>query len=151
MTAAPAGPALPAVRRTVEHADTDASGVVHFARYASLLETAVLTNLEGLGVGLAALADDGAELVVAELTMRFRLPARYPDVLSLETAVGHLGAARVRIDGVVRRAADGAELATGTLLFGLVDRETGTPRALSPALHRVLHDLATEARDHAVH
>lgn len=133
------------VRRRVEHADTDASGVVHFARYASLLETALLENLERLGAGLGELARDGAELVVAELTLRYRVPARYPDELSLETAVGHLGAARVRVDGTVRRCADGTELATGTLLLATVDR-AGTPRALSPSLHHIL----TEARDHAL-
>lgn len=140
------GPGMVPVRRTVEHADTDASGVVHFARYGSLLETALLVNLERLGAGLAVLAADGAELVVSELTMRYRAPARYPDELSLDVAVGHLGAARMRIDGTVRRS-DGTELATGTLLFGLIDHATGAPRALSPALHKVL----TEARDHALH
>ncbi|MBP2330537.1 acyl-CoA thioester hydrolase [Kibdelosporangium banguiense] len=139
--------ALVPVRRRVEHVDTDASGVVHFARYASLLETALLENLERLGVGLGVLARDRAELFMVEVRMRYRASARYPDELSVETAVGHVGAARVRIDGTVRRSADGVELAGGMLVLGLVDSADGTARALSPALH----DVLTEARDHAVH
>jgi YbgC/YbaW family acyl-CoA thioester hydrolase len=130
------------VLRQVEHVDTDASGVVHFARYPSLLETALLANLERLGVGLGALAGLGLELVVADLAMRYRAPARYADELSLETAVGHLGAARARIDGTVRRTADGAELATGSLVVAVVDTTNGIPCALPP----VLHDALTEAR-----
>ncbi|ONI87066.1 hypothetical protein ALI144C_09895 [Actinosynnema sp. ALI-1.44] len=131
----------------VEHVDTDASGVVHFSRYASLMETALLDNLERLGAGIDVLARDGAELVVTELTIRYRAPARYPDELSLETAVNHVGAARVRIDSTVRRPVDDVELAVGTLVLGLVDRATGTPRVLTSALH----DVLTEATDHALH
>ncbi|GAB3838686.1 acyl-CoA thioesterase [Kribbella italica] len=137
---------LPVVRK-VEHVDTDASGVVHFARYASLIETALLDNLERLGVGLGALAAEGADLVVSELRLRYLASARYPDELSLETAVDHVGAARVRINGVVRRTADGVELATGTLVLGLVDRSDGSARTLLPALHHTL----TEAGNHAAH
>jgi acyl-CoA thioesterase FadM len=134
------------VRRGVEHCDTDASGVVHFARYPALLETALLVNLERLGVGLDALARDGHDLVVVEATTRYRSPARHPDELSLEPAVGHLGAARFRIDTTVRRAGDGTELASGSLVLALTDRASGAPRALTPALHTVLERSAADDR-----
>lgn len=133
------------VRRRVEHADTDASGVVHFARYPVLQENALLENLERLGVGLGALAATGFDLVVTESTTKYRSPARYPDELSLEPAVGHLGAARARIDTTIRRIADGAELATGSLVVAVVDRSTGAPCALSPALHAVLEEIRSDA------
>ncbi|KAF2774999.1 acyl-CoA thioesterase [Streptomyces coelicoflavus] len=149
MTAVPiarAGARMLAVRRRVEHADTDASGVVHFARYPALQETALLENLERLGAGLGELARGGFDLVVVEATTRYRAPARYPDELSLEPAVGHLGAARARIDTTIRRAADGAELATGSLVVALTDRTTGAPRALPPDLRTVLE----ETRSHVL-
>ncbi|MEK8107760.1 hypothetical protein NKG94_26990 [Micromonospora sp. M12] len=41
--------ALRELRWRVEHVDTDAAGVVHFTRYASLLESALLENLDRLG------------------------------------------------------------------------------------------------------
>lgn len=133
------------VRRRVEHADTDASGVVHFARYPALQETALLQNLERLGVGLAVLAGAGFDLVVTEATTRYRSPARYPDELSLEPAVGHLGAARARIDTTIRRVADDAELATGSLVVALTHRTTGAPCALLPALYAVLEETRADA------
>ncbi|TDD61595.1 acyl-CoA thioesterase [Kribbella antibiotica] len=133
------------VLHKVEHVDTDASGVVHFARYASLIETALLDNLERLGAGLATLAAEGAELVVSELRLRYLASARYPDELSLEAAVDHVGAARVRITGTVRRRADTAELATGIVVLGLVDRADGSPRTLTPALHDILTKAGADA------
>lgn len=143
MTAAPSAPPgarlLPVCRR-VEHADTDASGVVHFARYPVMQETALLVNLERLGVGIGALAGGGFDLVVVEARTRYRSPARYPEELSLETVVGHLGAARARIDTVIRRAADGVELVTGSLVVAVTDRATGAPCPLPPALHAVLEE-----------
>jgi YbgC/YbaW family acyl-CoA thioester hydrolase len=142
---APVGARLLPVARRVEHSDTDASGVVHFARYPAWEETALLANLERLGVGLDVLAREGFDLVVTEATTRYRSPARYPDELSLEPVVGHLGAARARIDTTILRAADGTELATGSLVVALTDRGTGAPCALLPVLHAVLE----ETRSHA--
>ncbi|MDP9794197.1 acyl-CoA thioester hydrolase [Catenuloplanes nepalensis] len=132
------------VRRRVEHADTDASGVVHFARYPALQETALLANLERLGVGLGVLAAAGFDLVVTEATTRYRSPARYPDELRLVPAVGHLGAARARIDVAIRRDADDAELATGSLVVALTDRTTGAPSVLLPALRAVLEETRSD-------
>jgi acyl-CoA thioester hydrolase len=136
---------LQPVRRRVEHADTDASGVVHFARYPAFQETALLANLERLGVGLDVLAGAGFDLVVTEATTKYRSPARYPDELSLEPVVGHLGVARARIDTTIRRIADDADLATGSLVVALTDRTTGAPCALFPALHAVLEETRTHA------
>lgn len=148
MTSAPSTPVqarLLPVRRRVEHADTDASGVVHFARYPALQETALLDNLERLGVGLGVLAAAGFDLVVTEARTRYHSPARYPDELSLEPVVGHLGAALVRIDTTIRRIADDAALATGSLLVAVADRTTGAPCALFPALHAALEETRSDA------
>ncbi|NBE96638.1 acyl-CoA thioesterase [Nonomuraea sp. KC401] len=147
MTVTPTAPQdsrLLPVHRRVEHADTDASGVVHFARYPVLLEVALLANLERLGVGLGVLAREGFDLVVTEATTRYRVPARYPDELSLEPVVGYLGAARARIDTTIRRTADGVELATGSLVVALTDRTTGAPSALLPALRAVLEETHSD-------
>ncbi|MFD5568860.1 acyl-CoA thioesterase [Streptomyces cadmiisoli] len=146
VSAAPAGARLLPVRRRVEHSDTDAYGVVHFARYPAMQETALLDNLERLGVGLAVLAEEGLGLIVVEARTRYHAPARYPDELTLEPVVGHLGIARARIDTLIRRTTDGAELASGSLVVALTDRLTGAPRTLSPALYTVLEENRSDVR-----
>ncbi|WP_205315141.1 acyl-CoA thioesterase [Nonomuraea lactucae] len=134
-----------AVSRRVEHVDTDASGVVHFARYPSLLETAALENLDRLGVGLAVLSEAGLDLAVTELAVRYLTPARFLDRVSVEIGVEHVGAVRFRLSGAVLRAPDATPLVTGTLTFCAVDRATGAASALPGRLK----DLLKECRHHA--
>jgi acyl-CoA thioester hydrolase len=131
-----------AVRRRVEHVDTDASGVVHFTRYPSLMETAVLENLAGRGIGADELGVEGLDLVLTDLSMRYLAPASFLDPLTAEVALAHLGFARFRMSGVVSREEDlrgtAKPLATGVLVFGVVDRASRTARALPECLRAVL-------------
>ncbi|MGV9306213.1 acyl-CoA thioesterase [Nonomuraea sp. NPDC004354] len=109
--------------------DTDASGVLHFARYASLLETAVLENLDRLGFGLGWLGLKGFELVVAELQMKYVRPARYADTLRIATTVEHVGGAAFRLAGTLcRDGRTGPEedlLARGRLVMCVARRTDG--------------------------
>ncbi|WP_329080862.1 MULTISPECIES: acyl-CoA thioesterase [unclassified Streptosporangium] len=143
-------PPLTTVRRRVEHVDTDASGVVHFARYPSLLETAALENLDRLGVGIDALARDGLDLVVTELSMRYHASARFLDQLDLEISVLHVGAASFRLSGTVlcvrpEREEEPRRLSTGVLVFGVVDRTTGAACALPEQLRKSLKECRHDA------
>jgi acyl-CoA thioester hydrolase len=130
---------LGTLTRRVEHVDTDASGVMHFARYPSLLETAALEGLERLGIGLDALAADGLDLVVAEAKLTYRHPARFLDRLGVTVGLAHLGAASLRVAGEVTLAE--TTLVTGTLVFGAVGRTTGTPSVLPGRVTEVLKEF----------
>ncbi|MFS8097005.1 acyl-CoA thioesterase [Lentzea alba] len=128
--------------RTVEHVDTDASGVVHFSRYASLLETAVLENLEAFGCGVSEIESDGLDLAVAELGMRYVAPARYAERLRIRATVEHVGGAQCRVTGTVHRCVsqDDEEIlvAQGHLVLCVVRRADGAPTALPTALRSAL-------------
>ncbi|GGZ48782.1 4-hydroxybenzoyl-CoA thioesterase [Streptomyces inusitatus] len=136
----------PVVRR-VEHVDTDAAGVVHFSRYASLMETAILENLESLGQGVTALADDGLDLAVAETHLKYHLPARFPDEVSITVRVDRVGGASCRLHSQIHRTADGetALLASGDLVLCVVDRARGTVAPLPAPLRQTLRDRLTRA------
>jgi acyl-CoA thioester hydrolase len=135
-------PELRPTHRRVEHLDTDASGVVHFARYASLLETAVLENLHELGAGLSALHEHGLDLAVTELRMRYHAPARFLDELELQAAIVHVGAAQVRVEGAIllRTGSEPTLLAAGLLVLGTLDRSSGSPAVLPPPIRSVLEE-----------
>lgn len=126
------------VDRRIEHVDTDAAGVVHFSRYLSLLETAVLENLDRLGVGLSALQGTGRALVVAESRMRYHASARFLDQVRVEAAVSHLGPASFRMSGTVN--GPHGPLTTGTLVFAVTDAE-GAPAGLPDRLATALKEL----------
>ncbi|WP_328603290.1 acyl-CoA thioesterase [Amycolatopsis sp. NBC_00345] len=130
--------ALVRLDRRIEHIDTDAAGVVHFTRYLSLLESAVLENLDRLGIGLAALAENGTSLVVVESRLRHQASARFLDDVGIDVSVSHLGAASLRISGTV--SGPHGPLATGTLAFGFVDTQ-GSPAVIPARIATVLKEL----------
>lgn len=131
----------------VEQVDIDAAGVVHFARYASLLETVVLELLEHSGAGLGALAADGATLAVTELHVRYRRPARYRDVVRGSAGIDRVGGAQLRAWSSLHRTDAGGnrvELVTGVLTFACV-RDDGTPAPLPARQRTILKGLIDNA------
>ncbi|SER90153.1 acyl-CoA thioester hydrolase [Lentzea xinjiangensis] len=131
-------------RHQVEHVDTDASGVVHFSRYASLVESALLDLLESTEHGLAALAAREIELVVTELKIAYRAPARYRDVLTAEIGLEHVGGTQIRACGSLYRAADGGErtvLVDARVFLAAVERSNGRPTALPAPVRQAWRGL----------
>lgn len=140
--------ALRELRWRVEHVDTDAAGVVHFTRYASLLESALLENLDRLGVGVRHLAAEGLELAVREMRMRYAAPARFLDRTRVTVRVERIAGATCAVSGVVHREPDddvpAGVLASGTLVLCVVERASGRAAPLPSALRRALSDWKRE-------
>ncbi|MBJ6764377.1 thioesterase family protein [Myxococcaceae bacterium JPH2] len=125
------------LRHRVEHVDTDASGVVHFSRYASLVETAALDELERRGAGLEVLEAHGLDLRVRDLRITYRAPARFRDWVLLMPGVEHVGPASIKVAVKLYREDAGPEpvlLATGSLDMAVVNRESGGPACIPEAL-----------------
>ncbi|MFJ6573334.1 acyl-CoA thioesterase [Streptomyces sp. NPDC091292] len=151
---------MTAVRRRVEHVDTDASGVVHFSRYFSWLETATLENLERLGIGLDGFARADLDLVATDVSMRYHASARFLDHIRVKVDVEKVGPARFQISGKVFREIsrattrensrenpgdDSVLLASGRLLFGTVAISTGAPSLLPENAGTILKECAAHA------
>jgi 3-hydroxyacyl-[acyl-carrier-protein] dehydratase len=132
-------------RRRIEHVDTDASGVVHFSRYVSLMEAAGLEYLEERGAGLHHLLNAGVDLVVTSLKVSYVRSAVYRDVVLGETTVETVGAAQFRLAVVLfREDRDGGRprLAGGLLTFASVDPDGRIAVPLPAAVRLVLKGLA---------
>lgn len=117
------------VSARVEHVDVDSFGVVHFSRYVSLFETAVLELMSVRGVTLASLLDDGLELRVVELQVKYRRPALFGEVLTFGARVRQFSAATVTFEVTAERASAGTPEAvvSGTLKMAFVRRGDGAP------------------------
>ncbi|GGI04169.1 acyl-CoA thioesterase [Egicoccus halophilus] len=70
--------------------ELDPNGHVNHGVYANYFETARIELLDGLGFGPSVLAERGVHLVVVELRLRFRRPARAGQTLTVETGVKEL-------------------------------------------------------------
>lgn len=77
-------------RIKVRFHELDPNGHVNHGVYANYFETARIELLDAIGFGPGVLADRGVHLVVVELRIRFRRPARAGDTLTVHTSIGEL-------------------------------------------------------------
>jgi acyl-CoA thioester hydrolase len=118
------------VRVRVRFGETDAMGIVHHAEYPNYMEVARVEWLRRRGVAYAGWAQQGIHLAVVELTMKYRAPARFDDELDVEAKLSEAGAASVRFDYRIVRAADSVLCAEGSTRLACVD-DRGALRRIS--------------------
>jgi acyl-CoA thioester hydrolase len=105
----------------VRYAETDRMGFLHHANYPIYFEQGRTELLRTLGLTYRDLEDQGFLLVLARLDIRYRAPARYDDLLTLETRV--IRTTAVRIEHGYRLLRDRQLLAEGTTTLACVDRD----------------------------
>ena len=95
----------------VRYGDTDRMGFAYYAHYFRWFEIGRAELLRSLGRSYRAVEDDGIQLPVVEASCRYRKPARYDDLIAIETGVLALARASVAFGYRVTR--DGETLAEG--------------------------------------
>ena len=119
--------------------DTDLSGVVYHANYLRWFERARTEFLRLLGIEQRQVqaAGEGA-YAVAELTIRYLIPARLDDAVTIETRAEELRAASCRMHQQAWR--EGQLLAEARLRIGFVGPD-GRPRRQPEAWRRALAQI----------
>jgi acyl-CoA thioester hydrolase len=79
----------------VRYAETDAMGIVHHATYPVWMEVGRSDFLRQLGQSYAEWEARGVRLVVNEIRVRFRSPARYDELIQVHTFLLETGRRRV--------------------------------------------------------
>jgi acyl-CoA thioester hydrolase len=82
----------------VLYADTDQMGIVHNSRYLVYFETARTEMLRDLGLPYAELERQNALLPLLESNVKYLSPARYDDILSMETSFVPIQGVRLQLD-----------------------------------------------------
>jgi acyl-CoA thioester hydrolase len=77
-------------RCRVIYADTDAGGVVYHATYLRYCEIGRSELMRGIGLIYQHIEEQGIILPVTECRLRFKAPARYDDMITVDTHVGSL-------------------------------------------------------------
>lgn len=86
----------------VRYAETDQMGVVHHGNYAQYLEIARIEWLEQFGIFYGDMEKDGIMLPVHELHFKFHRPAKFGDLLNIETKLREISAARITFDYTIK-------------------------------------------------
>ncbi|WP_309622059.1 YbgC/FadM family acyl-CoA thioesterase [Novosphingobium sp.] len=123
--------------------DTDLSGVVYHANYLRWFERARSDFVRLLGIDQRAANESGAgAFAVADLSIRYRAPARLDDGVLIETIVTDLRAASCRMQQKAYHE-DGRLLSDATFRVGFVAPD-GRPRRMPDGWRAAFAKIALE-------
>jgi len=126
---------IPARYRVI-YGDTDTMGVVYYANYLRFFELGRNEYMRVRGLTYREVEAQGLMLPVTEARCRYLKPARYDDLLTVETRVSRARGARVVFAYALRGEA-GELLAEGETEHGVVGAG-GRPRRLPAEILEVL-------------
>jgi tol-pal system-associated acyl-CoA thioesterase len=121
----------------VYYQDTDAGGVVYHAQYLSFMERSRTELLNERGIDLARFVErHGTLFMVHRIDVKYHLPARLNELLSVSAEVVKMGRASFVFHQRVERAS--ALLVEADVTIALVDRHRMKPARMPSELEQAL-------------
>ncbi len=114
------------IKVRVRYAETDQMGVVYHGNYAEYFEMGRVEWLRNLGLSYAFMEQNGIMLPVVSLTINYKKPARYDDLLTVRTILKKQESVRIEFDYEIY-SESGELLTTGYSMLVFVDMKTGRP------------------------
>jgi len=110
----------------VRYAETDQMGVVYHGNYAQYFEIGRVEWLRNKGISYKWMEENGIMLPVVSLTMNYKKPARYDELLTLKTILKNRTTVKIEFDYELYNANEEL-LTTGNSIWVFVDLKTGKP------------------------
>ena len=110
----------------VRYSETDQMGVVYHGNYIPYFEMGRVEWLRNMGVSYKWMEENGVMLPVVSLSMNFKKPARYDDLLTVKTILKSQTSVKIEFDYEIYNENDEL-LTTGYSMLVFVDRNTGRP------------------------
>jgi len=135
----------------VRYADTDQMKVVYHGKYLEYFEVSRAALIRSLGLPYSELEKRGVLLPVIEAYAKYRIPALYDDLLSVEAVVSELPKATLRINYRIFRDGEKEPLAEGYTIHSFLNVVTGKPTRPPLYFMQVLKNGMTALSDPAGH
>ena len=110
----------------VEYHHTDQMGIVHHSNYVKFFEVARTEWLRAMGVTYAEMERRGVMMPIVDVSVKYRNPALYDELISVTAFVDALPMARMTFRYEVR-GEDGREIASGSTTLGFIDSQSRRP------------------------
>jgi acyl-CoA thioester hydrolase len=110
----------------VRYAETDQMGVVYHGNYAQYFEMGRVEWLRNLGFSYKWMEENGIMLPVVSLSMNYKKPARYDDVLTVKTFLKSQTSVKIEFDYEIYNQ-NNELLTTGNSVLVFVDIKSGRP------------------------
>ncbi len=128
----------------VYYEDTDCGGVVYYANYLKYFERARTHYLEERGISVVGLIEEGTQFLVVHAELDYRSPARYADILMIDTKLTQIGRSSLTFGHVIRERASGRIVVEGSAKLVTVNLQ-GRVKRLEPRLLEALKDSPRRA------
>lgn len=118
-------------------------GVVYHANYLVWCEvgrTEFIRASGARGASYRELEESGVGLAVADAALRYHAPARYDDLIRVQTTLTDVRSRTVTFEYVITRVSDDARLVTAATRLVAIDRE-GRPMSLPRAVRTTLESV----------
>ncbi len=110
----------------VRYAETDQMGIVYHGNYAVYFEMGRVEWLRNLGVSYKDMEESGVMLPVVSLSINYKKPARYDELLTVKTIFKKQTLVKIEFDYEIYN--ENSELlTTGYSMLVFVDKKTGRP------------------------
>lgn len=108
----------------VYYEDTDHGGVVYYANYLKFMERARSEFLRAAGLELDAIdAEFGVMFAVTEAHVHYHTPARFNDLLLVESSLTAMRGARIAFTQKIYRKSDMNLLSSGDIKLACISRD----------------------------
>lgn len=121
----------------VRYSETDQMGVVYHAEYLVWCEMGRTEYMRRLGTSYASIELSGTLLVVTDVAIRYHAPARYDEIVRVETTLSDVRSRALTFDYAIFNALDGTRLVTARTMLVSTDR-AGRPVPLAAAVRAEL-------------
>jgi len=122
----------------VYYEDTDMAGIVYYANYLRYIERARSEAVRDVGIEQLAMKQEGYVFVVRQMVVDYLLPARFDDVLTIETETTSLKGATMQMFQTVKRGEEVVFTADVRVAFMTTE---GKPTRYPAKIRHQLEDL----------
>jgi acyl-CoA thioester hydrolase len=110
----------------VRYSETDQMGVVYHGNYIPFFEIGRVEWLRNKGIAYKTLEENGIGLPIASMTLNYKKPARYDDLLTIKTKLKSYSGVKIEFECEICNDQDEL-LTTALFLLVFVDMKTGRP------------------------
>lgn len=114
------------IQLRVRYGETDQMGIVYYGNYAQYFEVGRVEWLRKLGVSYKQMEQDGLMLPVIKMTVEFKKPALYDDLIKVKTQLVKLPSASIEFNYEITNQS-GEILTLGNTVLVFMDVETNRP------------------------
>ena len=131
------------VQLRVRYSETDQMGVVYHGNYLPYFEIGRVEWLRDKGVSYKWMEENGVGLPIVSLTLNYKKPARYDDLLTVRTTFKSQTSVKIEFDCEIL-SEQGELLTTMSIILVFVSFKTGRPTAPPDYIKAILKKVENE-------